>query len=581
MRLPILPEISLSRDFIETFGGYNHNERIGENEFYDMKNLTSDKYPLLSPRSKRGTYAEPENPQGLIAKDALCYIDGTKFVINDNHIDLELSVRDEDCPKQLISMGAYVIILPDKKYINTANLNDYGNIEASFNSQGTVSFEMCDINGNAYDNVITSSSAPVDPTNNTLWLDNSATPNTLKQFSETSGIWVSIATTYIKISAPQIGKPFENGDGVKISGVEDERLADLNNTMVIWKCEEDYIVVIGIISGKLTQDLPIQIERTMPQMDFIIENNNRLWGCKYGVSNEGEFVNELYACKLGDFKNWNCFVGVSTDSYRVSLGTDGQFTGAITHKGYPVFFKENCLHKVYGNYPSNFGVQTTACSGVQKGSSKSLAIVNELLYYKSRTGICVYDGALPSEISSVLGNELYSNAIAVAHRNKYYISMLNKNNEFDMFVFDTVKGLWHKEDNTEIYAWCSVDDELFFIDGKDRKIKSIYGTGEPTEDDINWLAETGIIGASTPNKKYLSQLMVRIALEIGSRVSFYVQYDSCGDWIHLSTLTGNSLKTFNASVRPQRCDHLKLRILGKGDAKIYSISKVFEQGSVY
>ena len=41
MRLPILPELSVSRDFIETFGGYNHNLRISDGEFYDMKNLTS------------------------------------------------------------------------------------------------------------------------------------------------------------------------------------------------------------------------------------------------------------------------------------------------------------------------------------------------------------------------------------------------------------------------------------------------------------------------------------------------------------------------------------------------------------
>jgi cell division protease FtsH len=34
--------------------------------------------------------------------------------------------------------------------------------------------------------------------------------------------------------------------------------------------------------------------------------------------------------------------------------------------------------------------------------------LNEVLYYKSRTGVCAYDGSLPVEISSALGNVSYA-----------------------------------------------------------------------------------------------------------------------------------------------------------------------------
>ena len=131
MKLPILNELPTTREMIEKFGGYNHNLRIGEGEFYDMKNLTSSDYPVLSPRPKRGIYASPDNPQGMIEKDALCYVDGSDFVINEYHIDMGLSTKEEDCPKTLVSMGAYVIIMPDKKYINTKDYSDKGNIEAT------------------------------------------------------------------------------------------------------------------------------------------------------------------------------------------------------------------------------------------------------------------------------------------------------------------------------------------------------------------------------------------------------------------------------------------------------------------
>ena len=68
MKLPLLNEIPATREMIEVFSGYNHNLRIGEGEFYDMKNLSSDDYPVLSPRRKRGSYATPEKPSGLLAK---------------------------------------------------------------------------------------------------------------------------------------------------------------------------------------------------------------------------------------------------------------------------------------------------------------------------------------------------------------------------------------------------------------------------------------------------------------------------------------------------------------------------------
>ena len=51
---------------VDVFKGYNHNLRIGDGEFFDMKNMTSDHYPVLSPRGKRGLYASPNNPTGLI-----------------------------------------------------------------------------------------------------------------------------------------------------------------------------------------------------------------------------------------------------------------------------------------------------------------------------------------------------------------------------------------------------------------------------------------------------------------------------------------------------------------------------------
>ena len=574
MEYPILSVKQKSRQMSEAFLGYNHNLRIGDNEFYDMKNMTSDYYPVLAPRKKRGVYKTDVNATGLIAKDELCYVDGTEFVIGENRIEMGLS----NSPKSLISMGAYVIIMPDRKYINTAKKEDRGDIDATYTTEGEVTFTLCTLNGDAYTDAVPGNVAPENPIDGQLWLDTSSKPHTLKKYSTANAMWVSIATTYVKIKADGIGKGFKQYDGVTISGIETDRVSHLNGSHALWGCTDDELIVIGILDEETVVDKPITISRKMPDLDFIVESNNRLWGCRYGTNERGEVVNEIYASKLGDFKNWNCFMNLSTDSYRVSCGTDGPFTGAITHLGFPLFFKENCVHKVYGDYPANFRLQNTACRGVQKGSHKSLAIVNETLFYKSRNAVCAYDGSLPVEMSSALGEILYTDAIACAHSNKYYISMQSADG-YALFVYDTAKGMWHKEDDIQVTDICSYMSEIYAIDPEENCIVTLLGSGAEGEDSVSWMVETGLVGMAMPDMKYISKLLIRMSLEYGSRVDVRIQYDSIGEWEQVCNMEVTSLRSFYVPVRPRRCDHFRIRIEGNGAGRIYSITKTIEQGS--
>ncbi len=588
MKFPKLAEQPTSRSITDVFAGYNHNLRIGDGEFYDEENMCSDNYPLLSVRRQRGVYASPAAPQGLIAKDALCYVDGSKFVINGRAIEMDLSTAAAKCPKSLISMGAYVIIMPDKKYINTVETNDRGSIEASYQSMAGVRFSLCTAEGAGVE-AVASAAAPEKPSNGAYWLDTSGEKHTLKVYSSAAGIWTSVATTYVKISATGIGAQFGQYDGVTIAGITKKAVKDLNGSAVIWSKADDYIVVVGLLDAAVEQTAEegaITVKRTMPDMDFVVESGNRLWGCKYGYV-DGKAINEIYASKLGDFKNWSCYMGISTDSYTASCGTDGPWTGAITHLGYPLFFKENCLHKVYGTFPSNFQIQTTTCRGVQKGSARSMAIVNEVLYYKSRGGVCAYDGSLPAEISAAFGEESYSDAVGGGHRNKYYISQKDSGGTWHLFTYDTRLGVWHREDNTHAEAWCSCRDEMYYIDASDKKIRTVLGSGTKETAAVPWKVETGTIVALTSsskypdriaNKKYVGRMLIRMALDPGATMQVYIQYDS-GGWEKLWSMTGKNLRTFAFPVRPHRCDHFRLKLTGTGGAKIYSITKTLEQGS--
>ena len=391
--------------------------------------------------------------------------------------------------------------------------------------------------------------------------------------------------TYVKIQSAGIGKPFRQYDGVRLTIPEGltastaEQLRALDGAAIVYAQEDDFITVVGILDAASTIEEPITVSRKMPKMDFVVENDNRLWGCRYGLNNNGEVVNELYACKLGDFRNWECYMGISTDSYAVSLGSDGQFTGAITHAGYPLFFKENCMHKVYGQIPANFQVQTTACRGVQKGCGGSLAIVNEILYYKSRHAVCAYDGSLPTEMSGALGDIQYESAVAAAHGNKYYVcTRESMSGNYAMLVYDTAKGLWHKEDGLQVMQLCACREELYCATN-DGKIITMLGSGEGYEQEVRWFAETGIINASSPERAYLKRISIRMVLEPGSVLTVSAQYDSCGVWESLGFFTGTDLRSFTVPVRPRRCDHLRLRLEGTGKAMVFSITKSMSGGS--
>ena len=613
MEYPTLNVKQKSRQMLDAFLGYNHNLRIGDSEFYDMKNMTSDYYPVLAPRKKRGVLEKngiPIQTNSVISKDLvvytfeetadtkLCYVDGTKLVVGGRGVEMHL----DPGPKQLISMGTYVIIMPDKKWINTQAWSDLHNdgyfdddyvgyidgVTGEIDYHNTINstdiqMSLCTLTGDYYN---ASWGDEPEKKNGAFWMDTSTNPPVLKQYSESQKMWVSVATTYVKIYAEGIGDGLNQYDGVEISGfaATGDTWGHLDGSHVVWNCDKDWIMITGIPHTKSSQEAitpvgaMITIERKMPEMDFIIESNNRLWGCRYGYNRNGEIVNEIYASKLGDFKNWNCYMGISTDSYAASCGTDGPFTGAISHMGYPLFFKENCVHKVYGDYPANFQIQDTACRGVQKGSHKSLAIVNETLFYKSSNGICAYDGSLPVEMSSALGEVRYSDAVACGHGNKYYISM-NAGKRWHLFVYDTAKGMWHKEDDLRVDAFCSYGGEVYAIEHSSGKIITLLGSGRESEKNVPWMVESGLIGMNMPDMKYISKLIVRMHMEPDTKVEIKIEYDSDNGWELVWAGSSNSLRSFSVPIRPKRCDHFRIRIEGEGDAHIYSITKTIEQGS--
>ena len=589
--LPGLTEGQQSKLWTETFLGYDHNLKAPDGTWYEETGLSSRAYPLFAPRrAMERVHLDCDSvPAKLIRKSKLAWIGEDRKIYYDAVAVDGITLSEGE--KTLVSMGAYLCVFPDGVYVNTQDMKDKGTMGNLYTYKGDVKLSMCNADGEIYDEenkAVIADIAPKDPKNGDYWIDTSGSTHQLKRYSESQGQWVSFATVYVKIEAKGIGNGFNEQDAVRISGLhnysgtraEYGQLEALNADMILQKVATDYIVVIGVLDRVQTVKAePLKVERRVPKLDFVCELDNRLWGCRYGSTADGN-VNTIYACAQGDPRNWYRYAGISTDSYAVNVGSDGAFTGMIAYGGYVLAFKENCIHKVYGTLPSNFAVSTTQCRGVAMGSGDSLAIVDEKLYYLTRTGVVVYDGSVPRSVSEAFAEENFTDGRAGAMGSEYVICMKDKKQTDTVWTYDAARGIWHHAMDRNVKQFEPVGSDLMvlFDDGSLWSMGG-KGNGDDVEKDVPFDAVSGIIGYEYPDHKYISRFVLRVKMHLGDALEVLVRYDSEGDWESQGVVELANTNSFTLPVIPRRCDHMQIRLRGHGDIRIFSISKVFEMGS--
>ena len=589
MLYPALQSKSAQKWTTEQFLGLDRRPRTNDGAFCDMQNMSGDPWPLLCTRKRRGLVGTLTDPQGLMSNNGLLWIDGSTLYHNGeptgiNTISTEESMR----PKRMVAMGAYVLIFPDGLYYNTVKPEDSGSINRLWENENAADFEICAMDGTVYpqERITTSDEEPADPENGDYWLDTSDDTHVLRQWRQDIQEWQSIATVYVRISCPGIGEGIAVQDAVRISGIhytgENEALKKqlemLNNTHVVQAAGVDFLVVIGLLDATYTQEAGLHADRKMPLMEHVIECNNRIWGCHWGRTEDGQTVNEIYASAMGDFKNFYKFMGTSQDSYTVAVGTEGPFTGAVNHRGQPYFFKSGAVHKIYGEKPSNYQMQTNVCDGVREGCAGTLLPINGMLYYVSDTGVKSYE-SMPMDVGGALGDERQDAGCAGEIGGRYYLSVKNDAEKWNLYVMDTNRGIWHREDASQAVAFAKKEKELYMLCA-DGKLWAVNGTEGTKEEQITWLAESAAMGYELAGHKYLSRFAIRVKLGEGAKCRLFIQYDGAGPWENKGSLQWQGkVRSYVLPVIPRRCDSMKLLLDGEGDAQIYTITRTLEAGA--
>lgn len=589
MRLTALNEIATQRLYNDNFRGLDKRPRAGAGAFSDMENMQGAPSPLIATRQRRGLVCHIASPHAMTAAGRIAYIDGNTLYYNHEKTPIDnLSEEESMMPKHMAVLGAYIVVFPDGLYYNTVQPEDYGSInrlwQQTAGSKADIS--LCAMDGTIFtdEEIYAGIAPPEDPEDGEYWMDKSGEDHVLRRWNELGGAWVGIASVYVRISAAGIGKDLKRNDGVEISGIAyagadsemKAQLEALNGTSVIQACGNDYIVITGILDQNHSQTSGIRADRKAPKMDYVIECNNRLWGCRHGET-DGQPLNEIYASALGDFKNWRKYTGTQ-GAYAVSVGTDGPFTGAINHRGYPYFFKEHYLHKVLGDNPGNFQMQTTTLDGVQNGSGKSLASSNGVLYYLSNHHVNMLE-SLPQDIGQALGDEWMHGGVAGVHDGVYYISMANEKGEYAIYTMDTQTGYWHKEDGKRAVAFAKVGRELYMLEDNG-DLWAMTGTEGEKEKELPWRIDSAIFGYEYPDYKYLSRYNIRMKLGRWAECKIFIEYDSSGIWEMKGHMRGRDVvKTYTLPIVPRRCDHMRIRLEGNGEMQLYSIARILEMGA--
>lgn len=568
MDIPYQKKVYKTKKLQRAFSGLDRRLKADSGKLRDMYNMSSREEKCAATRLRRGTLdIDASSIRSMICTDVL--IDGeireNAFLCDTgdrliaHYYDGDIlkkkalfsTARFTTCKNRLIASGGYLYFFPDKLYVNLMNTSDKGALECEYELYSG----LHTVDGTEYFYELLLLSCNEDGTAEET--DSGYVKIQCIKYKSLSG------TKGERIGNVTFGFDFEVNDCISLIG-----FSGFDGYVKVKHIPNDYSYIV--LKGTVTEDISfsgtVTMKRSIPDMDYVVASGNRLWGCRYGVTSDGIPVNEIYSSALGDAKNWNRFDGISTDSYRASLGADGKFTGAVVYGGNPVFFKENSIITVYGSRPSDFSVVTSNFRGIENGSSDSAVIVNDILYYKSNSGIVAYNGGLPRNVDAPLGDTKYKNARSGRFRGKYYISMEQYSGEPELYVYDTESGNWFKEDDLRIRDFCICNSELYMLSDK---VYSVNGSGNALDEEYPWFIETAELGSDSPYLKSVELIEARIR-NSGEPISIEVEYDGDGIWRYV-TYKSSEKGRITASLPHYLCDTYRLRISGEGDCELLSL----------
>ncbi|HWP80335.1 MAG TPA: hypothetical protein VN446_06790 [Candidatus Acidoferrum sp.] len=369
-------------------------------------------------------------------------------------------------------------------------------------------------------------------------------------------------------------KVFSVGTPVTVTGAEAAEnnivrkpIVALTDTTITFS---DGTFTAGTQTGQLT------VSRVFPDLDYVCESQNRLWGVSRAE-------NTVYASALGDPTNFYLFEGSALDSYAAAVGSEGDFTGICKYDRSVLCFKENTLHRVYGDFPAEFSVAERPMFGVKEGAAGTLVNIGSVLYYLGRDGVYAFAGNTPALVSAAFGEKRFTRGQAGAVDTFYTLSAKEAGGGWGLFVYDTRKGLWLREDDTFALSFATVDGKLHFVQGREAQ-DDVYGDAvvlaqaADSAEAVPWMAELAPFTEGVMARKSPSKLVLRCELGEGAWMMAELSCDN-EPWRRVFTSAGTNAPTLTIPIMPRRCDSYRVRLSGEGACVIRCAERIFRVGN--
>ena len=570
------------------FGGYRHTENCGDGEFYDMQNMSCEHYPVLSSRRPRQYI-----PMELVSAEAFYSDHGVRVTIEGgilkiNGIEIKsVGVRNK---WDLIKCGDRTLLMPTKLLLNTKYKIKGKKPEGELPNAADIDDAYAVSKGDEVHLFVY---------NGEQWVDHGR----ICQEMETKVVveapaeeqaWkviVGEGTLYNQAADANtitfngvdldLGDYFKPGDGVHISGMT--VVPKNNKTAIIREVEKnklhfsEYAFEVPEGSqGSYKETGTITIERKIPIMDGCFYHENRLWGFK---------GSEIFASKLGDPFNFYVYDGLSTDSYYIDTQMRDDFVVGISFGGYPMFFREHGFLKIYGSKPGTYQTQEVDALGVKKNSPKSLCAIGGCLVYLSSEGFVMYDGSARS-LNDMFGTGRFNHAVAGSDARRCYISCYDQYGKHHLFCFDSMIGLWMREDDLSVSDFI-YDGALYALVKSSSTEHRIVALGEntgnflglwSTEGNCDSFIEFGDQAEDSVSRKILMKITLRLKVAQLAVLRVKIRYDH-GQWEDVEQIASGNKRSVQLCIKPRRCDHYNIRIESSGDWKLYAMEKEYYIGS--
>lgn len=406
---------------VMAFEGMNNTENHKESNIYDMKNLSSDKFPFIAPRPPRSEFGTLTDGKYLFGSDKLCWVDGLTFYYD--AVSKGTLTSDPTC---IVEMNDFIVIFPDEVY-----------------------------------------------------------------FDKVNDLWGS----------------FSSGYNIEHATVNDNRM-------------------------------------------FAVDGN------------------QLIASKQGDFKTWNSFQGISTDSYAVDVATQGDFIGITTYQDHVTAFKEYYMHELYGNMPSNY----TIPEALKKGciDYKSISELDGVLVFMSQDGIYEYAGGLPRKISDPIDIN-FAGGVATSFNNKYYVSLFNGTSH-QLLVYSGRYKEFYKEDDLQVTHFAVHENNLYALTADNKILKFNDGS-----EKVDWYMETQKFDQVLFEKKSYKELMFNLELDYNSAITISLSKDDM-PYAPVKTITDTQQKHFRVPINIRNCNTFSIKLEGSGRCLVKNVRRTFDIG---